>query len=255
MRLAKLRTSLTRGLELTTNKMGESTINGDMPSSKFISVCYSWSRPISVLTTPQHVTSYPVVADSIETVKKNPYGAKGIDLTNSAYSSFVKPTFPYLQTPYEYTKPYIAKADSIGDSVLGKVDERIPILKSETKEIKSTIFDFAHWPFVQASKSKDYVLNTYSEEYKKCGGDGYVAGTKALITSQLVITSDVLHWFSSFVNGKKEQAKPYLSEKLDSAKSLLNQKTEEASNAAEDAKNVASKKGNEAANKVNEKAS
>jgi len=216
--------------------MGESTINGDMPQSKFL----------------QHVTSYPVVADSIETVKSNPYGAKGIDLTNAAYASFVKPTFPYLQTPYEYTKPYIAKADSLGDSVLGKVDERIPILKSETKDIKSNIFDFAHWPFVQASKSKDYVLNTYSEEYKKCGGDGYVAGTKALITSQLVITSDVLSWISAFVNGKKEEAKPYLSEKIDQAKSSLSKTKEDAMSKAEDTKKAGSKKANEAKSKAEE---
>jgi hypothetical protein len=89
----------------------------------------------------------------------------------------------------------------------------VPIVKSETKEIKKTAFDFAHWPFAKLGSGKDYLFQTYGEEYKKCGGDGYVAGSKAAITSSLVISADVLSWVSSFLKAKKEDAREIVKEK------------------------------------------
>jgi len=183
-----------------TADMGDATVNGDMPESSFI----------------KHVTSYPMVADCIKTVQNNPYGQRGIDITNSSYSSFVKPVLPYFQTPYSYTKPYIAKVDQLGDAALSKFDEKIPILKSETHEIKDTAIDYAHFPIKKAGESKDWVLGTYSNEYKKCGGDGYVAGGKALITSSLILGSDVLGWLSSFLSAKKDEAATKVQEKTQS---------------------------------------
>jgi hypothetical protein len=91
----------------------------------------------------------------------------------------------HFKTPYSYTKPYVAKVDQIGDSLLTKFDEKIPILKSETAEIKSTARDYAHWPIKKASEGTNWIKSTYSEEYKKCGGDGVVAAGKAAITSSL----------------------------------------------------------------------
>ena len=120
---------------------------------------------------------------------------------------------PYFETPISYTKPYVAKADRIGDSILTKVDEKIPILKSETAEIKSKALDFAHWPLKKASESTEWIKNTYNEEYKKCGGDGLVAGGKAAITSTLILSSDVLGWLSSYLAAQKEDAKEALKEK------------------------------------------
>jgi len=170
--------------------MGDATVNGDFPSSSFIS----------------HVSSYPLVSDSISAFKSNPYGAKSIDLTNAGYSKFVKPTFPYLQTPAAYAKPYVAKADAIGDSLLTKVDEKVPMLKSETSELQSKASELAGWPLVKAHETKDWVFSTYSNEYKKCGGDGYVAGGKAMITSSLVLSSDMLNWLGTFLQAKKGEA-------------------------------------------------
>jgi len=177
--------------------MGDATVNGDMPHSSFI----------------EHLTSYHFISDSITTFKANPYGAKSIDLTNAGYAKLVKPTFPYLQTPVSYAKPYIAKADQIGDSLLTKVDEKFPIVKNETAEIKGTILDYVSFPLVKAGEGKEYVIGTYSSEYKKCGGDGYLAGGKALITSSLVITSDMLSWLSTFVAKKKAEAEAVVKEK------------------------------------------
>lgn len=170
--------------------MGEPTVNGDLPHSAFI----------------EHVTKYPVVSDSIGAFKSNPYGQKSIDLTNATYAKFVKPTFPYLEKPASLARPYVAKADEIGDSLLTKFDEKVPIVKSETAEIKSTILDYVRWPVKLANEQKDYVINTYTGEYKKCGGDGIVAGGKALVSGSFVITSDWLAYFASLLQKGKEEA-------------------------------------------------
>ena len=155
----------------------------------------------------QHLVSYPIVNDSIKTFQSNPYGAKSIDLTNGVYNKVVKPTFPYLQTPVSYASPYIAKADAVGANLLGKVDEKVPFVKKETAEVKDTVVSYALWPLVQANQTKEYAFGTWSSEYKKCGGDGIVAGGKAIITSSLVISSDVLTWVSNFLSAKKAEAK------------------------------------------------
>lgn len=182
--------------------MGEPTINGDMPHSAFI----------------DHVTGYPVVADSIEAIKKNPYAQTPIGLTNSAYANVVKPTFPYLEKPASIVKPYAAKADEIGDFFLTKFDEKVPIIKSETAEVKQTVLDYVHWPLKTAGEQKDYILKTYNEEYKKCGGDGVVAGSKALVSGSFVITSEWLAYFASLLQQKKEEAKKIVDEKTQEAK-------------------------------------
>lgn len=145
--------------------------------------------------------------DSISAFQSNPYGQKSIDITNFGYSKFVKPTLPWLEKPAQYAKPYVAKADEVGDHLLSRFDEKVPILKSETQEIKSTIFDYVSWPLKTAGETKQYVLDTYQSEYKKCGGDGVVAGSKALVTSGLVISSDALTHLSSFLQQKKAEAK------------------------------------------------
>lgn len=181
--------------------MGDATVNGDMPQSSTLS----------------HLNSYPVVSDSIKTFQSYPIGRKSIDLTNSAYGRFVKPTLPYFQTPASYAKPYVAKADELGDKFLTKFDEKVPIVKSETKEIKSTVFSYAHWPLQKAGETKDHLFSTYNEEYKKCGGDGIFAGGKALITSGLVLTSESLNWFSAWLASKREEAKDQVKEAKEKA--------------------------------------
>jgi len=177
--------------------MGEATVNGDVPHSAFLS----------------HITSYPVVSYSIKTIQENPYGVKSIELTNAGYAKFVKPTLPYFETPASYAKPYVAKADELGDKFLTKFDEQVPIVKSETKEIQSAIMSYVNWPLETANTTKDWAFSTYNDEYKKCGGEGYVAGGKAVITTSLVMSSDVLKWISSFLQAKKEEAKEAIQEK------------------------------------------
>ncbi|KAL2436500.1 hypothetical protein ABEF95_011308 [Exophiala dermatitidis] len=177
--------------------MGEPTVNGDVPQSAFLS----------------HLTSYPIVHDSVKTIKENPYGAKSIDLTNAGYEKFVKPAVPYFETPASYAKPYVAKADELGDKLLSKIDQQVPIVKSDTKEIQSKVRDYINWPLETVHNTKDWAFKTYGEEYKKCGGDGVVAGGKAVITTSLILSSEVLKWASSFLQAKKEEAKKVAQEK------------------------------------------
>jgi len=170
--------------------MGDASINSDMPHSE----------------TLEHIVSYPTVKDTLDVLKKNPIGQKSIEISDAAYGTFVKPFFPFFETPASYAKPYIVKVDEFGNIILTKFDEKIPILKTETKDVKSAVLGYINWPFEKAGEVKQYVFSTYSDEYKKYGGDGIVAGGTALMGSSLVITSDVLHAITSFLIAKKDEA-------------------------------------------------
>ena len=128
-----------------TDDMSTPLVNGN-GQSKFIS----------------HLSSYPVVSDGVETFKANPYGKKSLDLADSAYQRVVKPVEPHLETAYSYAKPYVGKADELGDSGLGYIDSKFPIVKEDTNTIvdkgKSVVF----WPINVAYAGKDYVINTWS---------------------------------------------------------------------------------------------
>ena len=101
----------------------------------------------------------------------------------------------------------------MADSSLTKVDQKFPIVKEDAQKIKGTVLDFAFAPVRMAFEGKDYVFKTYSSEYNKCGGDGVVAGGKAMITTGLVVTSDTLAWLSTYLSQKKEQTKEVVKEK------------------------------------------
>lgn len=223
----------------------------------------------------QHLTSYPVVSDAISTFKSNPYGKKSLDLSNTGYEKLVAPFIPYAKRPYGYVAPYVAKADSLGSDALSRVDHTFPIVKEDTEKIKGTVMDYAYLPFRLVGDSKNYVLDTYSSEYKKCGGDGYVAGSKAVITTGLVVTSDTLAWLSTFLGQKKDegsdyaakkygaasdyahdksgQAMKYAEDKAEQAKNMAYQKKEQSKDMAADAKGTAQAKGNEAKETAKEK--
>ncbi|KAK5072043.1 hypothetical protein LTR64_004179 [Lithohypha guttulata] len=230
--------------------MGEPTVNGDMPHSAFL----------------DHATGYPMVSDSIQAFQNNPYGQKSIDITNFTYANFVKPTFPYLEKPASYIKPYAAKVDELGDSLLTKIDERVPILQKETEEVKSTVIDYVNWPRKVAHEQVSYVYDTYNNEYKKCGGDGVVAGSKALVSGSFVITSDWLSYFATLLQKRKEEAQDVAQqamgvaqEKFQQAKGTAQEKTQQAKGTAQEksqqAKETAQDKSQQAKETAQEKSS
>jgi hypothetical protein len=154
------------------------------------------------------------VSDSIATFKSNKYGAKSLDFADQGYERFAKPFLPYLSKPYGYVAPYLAKADSLGDVGLKKVDETFPIIKSDTDKIKGTVVNTAYFPLQLAGDVRKHLFETYDSEYKKCGGDGLVAGGKAVITTGLVISQESLAWLSSVLSARKEQTKEAVNEKV-----------------------------------------
>ncbi|KAL2866721.1 MAGE family-domain-containing protein [Aspergillus lucknowensis] len=168
--------------------MGENTVNGDRAQSQFL----------------EHLTSYPVVSDSITMFKTNKYGAKSLEFADQGYG-FAKPYLPYLSKPYGYVAPYIARADTLGDKGLQRVETVFPFIKEDTGSLKNTIYERAYYPLRFAGEVKGHVFSTYGDEYKKCGGDGYVAGGKALITTGLVISQESLAFLSSLLQQKKAQ--------------------------------------------------
>ena len=110
-------------------------------------------------------------------------------------------------------KPYVAKADELASDGLTRVDKTFPIVKQDAEQIKTTVLDVAFMPLRMAFQGKDYVFQTWGNEYKKCGGNGVVAGGKAMITTGLVVTSDTLNWLSTFLAQKKGEAKDFATEK------------------------------------------
>jgi len=172
-------------------EMSTPLTNGDKPASKVLS----------------HITSYPLVSDTISTYKSNPYGQKTINLANTAYAKFGSPLLPYLQTPYSYVAPYVEKADSLADSTLTKVDDTFPIVKEDTQKVKSTVLDFAFFPLRLAGSGKDYVFGTFNDEYKKTGGDdGIFKLAKATISTELKVGHDTVSYIIKYFNKGKEAA-------------------------------------------------
>lgn len=158
--------------------------------------------------------TYPSVHDSITTFKQNPLGQKTLSLADQGYNTFAKPVLPYFAKPYQYVSPYVAKADSIGDSILSKVDAKFPVVKKPTGELYDNATGIAFFPLRKGLEGKDYIFKTYNTECKKVGGDGLLKIGKAAVTTTLIVGSDALSWLGSFLAVKKEQTKEVVNEKM-----------------------------------------
>jgi len=179
----------------TEDKMAQ--VNGEKPASAFL----------------HHLSSYPVVADSISTFKSNSYGAKSIDLTSQGYEKLAKPFLPYFEKPYAYVSPYVKKADSLGDSTLSTFDSKFPVVKKPTQELFDNGKAVVFFPLKVGNEGKDYVFGVYGSEKKKVGGEGVVTYSKAAFATGLIVTSDALHWVSEFLSKKKAEVKEVVNEK------------------------------------------
>jgi hypothetical protein len=169
----------------------------------------------------QHLTSYPLVSDSLSAYLENPYGKKSVNIFNDAYKRFFSPVEPYLATPYSYVAPYVQKADSLGDKGLSEVDSRFPIVKEETSSLKEKVKGLPFVPYDTIVSTKDYVFKTFEEQSKKNEGQGVVPFAKTVIGTELKIAADTLGYLTGFLVAKKEEGKKFASAKLDE----LNEKT------------------------------
>ncbi|CAI7574424.1 unnamed protein product [Penicillium manginii] len=179
------------------DKMGEPIVNGEKVHSQFL----------------DHLTSYPVVSDSIAVFKGNPFGAKSIEFADQGYTRLAKPVLPYFSVPYSYVVPYLARADTLGDKGLSQIDTRFPIVREDTQKIRGTIYNTAGYPVRVAGDVKHHLFDTYGSEYKKCGGDGIFASGKAVITTSLVISQESLAWVNTWLQTAKDEVKEVVNEK------------------------------------------
>jgi len=182
--------------ETTSTKMAPQ-VNGEAPSSAFLS----------------HLYSYPVISDSISTFKSNPYGAKSLDFTSAGYEKLGKPLLPYLSKPYEYVSPYVAKADSLGDSTLSTLDSKFPYVKKPTGEIYGDGKSIVFFPLKKGTETKEYVFGTYQGEVKKVGGEGLVTYGKAAVATGLIVGGDTYNFLVGLLSKKKAEAKEVVKEK------------------------------------------
>jgi len=175
-------------------------------------------------------------------------------LTQHTYETLVSPFIPYAKGPYGYVAPYVAKADTLASDSLTKVDETFPIITKDTEAIKANVMDLAFFPFRLANDGKNYVLDTYGQEYKKCGGDGYVSGGKALLTTGMVVTSDTLAWLSSFLSQKKAEGEDFASAKYNQGRGYAQEASKYANEKSSEAMKFANQKAEQARNLAYEKA-
>jgi len=180
------------------------TTNGGEPHSQFLS----------------HLTSFPVVSDTISTYKTNPYGAKSLSLFNSAYTRFdsmlYKPVAPYLRTPISYVTPYIAKADSLGDSGLSSLESRFPIVKENTAALREKAQGYTGYPFKLYDDGKNNLFQIYSEEYSKYEKQGYgkmVGRARAAVDTEIRVISTVVQYGTDWLLQVQKKAEETVQKK------------------------------------------
>lgn len=177
-------------------------VNGDIPSS----------APNSAFL--QHLLDYPVISDSIHTIKSNELGQRTIALGDSAYHKFAAPVLPWLAKPYGYVSPYVQKADSIGDQTLGKIDERFPVVKKPTADLYKETRELLFLPYNKGIEGRDHVYGVYSDEYKKNEQAGVVGYGRAAVATAFVVSNETLSWLSSFLAARKQQTTQAVNEKI-----------------------------------------
>lgn len=191
-------------------------VNGDSPSSAFLSVSRRRSLNQPHANMLQHLYSYPVISDSISTFKSNPYGAKSLEVTNASYEKLGKPFLPYFAKPYQYVSPYVKKADSIGDNTLSTIDSKFPVVKKPTGELFDNGKAIVFFPLQKGFEGKDYVLGIWGGEKKKVGGEGLVTYGKAAIATSLIVSGDAFNFITTYFNKKTAEAKEVAHEKISS---------------------------------------
>lgn len=171
-----------------------------------------------------HLASYPIISDSITTFKGYPLGQRSINITHSAYSTFIAPFSPYLSK----AAPLVNRADDLAESGLGKFEERFPIVKEPTENIKNSVVGYPKKLIGEvyvrgtelAKDTKDYVFEVYTEELNKQGSEkkGYVPMAKAGVSAGFVVSSDLMSYLASYLGKKSQKANGKVEEIKNDAK-------------------------------------
>ncbi|GAB7365046.1 hypothetical protein MBLNU230_g5827t1 [Neophaeotheca triangularis] len=189
------------------------------------------------------LTSYPVVNDSIQTYKTNPYGAKSLDLTQNIYNRFAAPLKPHLQTPLSYAQPYAQRADNLGVSGLETLESHAPIVKEDTGSLVDRAKGLVWFPFRKTGEAKDYVMSTWQSEYEKTAryknrGPGVTTSVMAIVSTELKVASDFFSAVADWLGPKYEEGKENASEIVDKAQKKGEQYVKAGQQTAEEWKQV-----------------
>ena len=134
--------------------------------------------PIPFNKLVSHLKSFPIISDSLSTIQAHPLGQRSISIYSTAYDTFVKPFTPYLVKVNDMASPYVGKVDDIADQGLGKLEEKFPIVKEPTENVKTKVAEQLQTPkkvadalygtgLDFANEKKDYVFRVYHEERAK----------------------------------------------------------------------------------------
>ncbi|KAL8828000.1 MAG: hypothetical protein Q9191_002850 [Dirinaria sp. TL-2023a] len=167
-------------------------------------------RDVTSSKSLNHLTSLPAISTGIDTFKSNPLGGRLVSLANQGYESIVAPAVPYASGPYEYVQPYAIRLDSLAEGGLNKAEGSFPIITEDVGKITSTMKDtasnLAFLPFAKVLQLYNYVSSTYFKEHDRCGGKGIVAGSMAIVTTQMSVTGDGLALVSSTLTRNKQRS-------------------------------------------------
>ena len=83
----------------------------------------------------------------------------------------------------------------------------MPLIKSETAELKEKGKEYAIWPY-------QYLMSTWEDEYKKTTGEGYLKKVKAVVSTELKVTMDAFVWLKEFLKTKKAEGKKAVNDKM-----------------------------------------
>jgi len=151
--------------------------NGETPRSRALS----------------HLHSYPVVHDTVQTIKSTQLGASTLNLASNTYRSIIAPFHPYLQRPYSVAHPYLTRADELGDTGLSKLETYVPVVKEDTSVLKG----YAFAPY-------NYVSETWAEQYQRTShSNGLVKTGLAVVSTELKMVQDACQVFLEYWNSSK----------------------------------------------------
>lgn len=140
--------------------------------------------------------------DGLETFKTHPYGERALNLANTTYKTLVEPLHPYLSTPYSYVKPYLARADQLGDNGLSTLEHHLPIVKQDTQTLKEYAYSPVH-----------YVQDAWHDEYTKTQyNNGVIKMGVAAVSFELRMVSDACDVLLAYLNKGKEHTKKKMEE-------------------------------------------
>jgi hypothetical protein len=152
-----------------------------------------------------------VVSDTITHCKShlshartNPYTATPLRLLSDAYQGvyarLYEPAVPYLRGPFSIVAPYLAKADSLGDTGLRRLESTFPIVKDDAATVRGKAAEAAAAPWNVARRGRDYLRETYVRERGEVQTNGVVGLGVAVVRTEWRIAADfwtaALRWWA-----------------------------------------------------------